>query len=239
MRRRDTIIIAILVNAGLLLVLFATAMRSDDKKKEGSTKLAEATSPPKSGSARSASPLTTEELLNEYIAQASPQKEQEELIVLDDFSSSSGVTITPIAREGVISSLPAAVPTNTSTPLLTPHDSSQERSVAEVVVKKGDYLEKIAKTHHTTVSAIMKMNNMSSTQLKIGQVIRIPGKAQAGDKKESTPSLQGDVYVVQEGDSPWLIASKCHVKVEELLRINNLDDQKAKRLRPGDKLRIR
>ncbi len=102
-------------------------------------------------------------------------------------------------------------------------------------------LEKIAKANQTTVAAIMKANNMSSTQLKIGQVLRIP-VGQKGGSSILTPAgtpAQGEFYVVKEGDSPWLIASRNKINLEELLRLNNLDEQKAKRLRPGDKLRIR
>ena len=45
-------------------------------------------------------------------------------------------------------------------------------------------------------------------------------------------------YIVKPGDNPWTISMKHRMKVEDLLRLNNLDDKKAKRLRPGDKLRI-
>ncbi len=46
-------------------------------------------------------------------------------------------------------------------------------------------------------------------------------------------------YIVKHGDNPWTIAVKNKIKVEELLRLNNLDESKAKKLKPGDQLRIK
>jgi len=48
-----------------------------------------------------------------------------------------------------------------------------------------------------------------------------------------------DYYTVKVGDNPWTIAMKHHMKVEELLRINSLNEEKARKLKPGDRLRIR
>jgi len=238
MSRRNTIIIAVLVNAGLLLVLFATAMRSTDKKTENAVELAKAPLPQKEATA---SPVTTEELLNEYIASTS--SEQEDLIVIENLSPSNTVAVdvpiqnqkaivaTPVVAQEAHSSLPAAAPI--AHPV---QPKAVASSGVEVSVKKGDYLERIAKANNTTVNAIMKANNLSSTQLKVGQVLKMPS---SHVKEESAPTLEGDFYIVKEGDSPWVIASKCHVKLDELLRLNNIDEQKAKRIRPGDKLRIR
>jgi peptidoglycan DL-endopeptidase LytF len=108
-----------------------------------------------------------------------------------------------------------------------------------VTVKKGDVLEKIAKAHQTSVTALMKANNLSSTQLKIGQVLKVPAKEGSPPVLSAQPSAAMEYYIVKEGDSPWLIATKNHVKVDELLKLNNLDEQKARKLRPGDRLRIR
>ena len=46
-------------------------------------------------------------------------------------------------------------------------------------------------------------------------------------------------YTVKPGDNPWTIAMKHHIKVDDLLKMNDLDNHKAKKLRPGDKLKIR
>lgn len=41
-------------------------------------------------------------------------------------------------------------------------------------VKAGDSLEKIAKTHNTTIKALKELNNLSSDRIVIGQTLQIP-----------------------------------------------------------------
>jgi len=47
------------------------------------------------------------------------------------------------------------------------------------VVKSGDTLTKIAKAHGVTVKLIQSENNLSTTQIKVGQKLKIPAKAGA------------------------------------------------------------
>lgn len=62
-------------------------------------------------------------------------------------------------------------------------------------VKSGDTLEKIARKHGTTVSAIQKANGMSrgTTRLNIGQSLKIPSKSsvKSGGKKSTYKSKAG------------------------------------------------
>ncbi len=62
-------------------------------------------------------------------------------------------------------------------------------------VKKGDTLEKIARKHGTTVSAIQKANGMSrgTTRLNIGQNLKIPSKStvKSGSKKSTYKGKSG------------------------------------------------
>ena len=44
-------------------------------------------------------------------------------------------------------------------------------------VKSGDNLTKIAADYHTTVKAIQAANNLVDTRIKVGQKLKIPGKA--------------------------------------------------------------
>jgi LysM repeat protein len=109
-------------------------------------------------------------------------------------------------------------------------------------VKKGDVLEKIARQHNTSVDAIIAYNQLGSTNLRIGQVLKIPSKKTA-QAQTPAPTAQPKAdghkyYTVKTGDNPWTIAVKNHMKVEELLRINQLDQEKARKLKPGDKLLI-
>ena len=65
-------------------------------------------------------------------------------------------------------------------------------------------------------------------------MLKIPAKGQAAPSADVAK-----FYTVKQGDNPWTIAVKNQLKVDELLKLNDLNDEKARRLRPGDKLRIR
>lgn len=54
-------------------------------------------------------------------------------------------------------------------------------------VKSGDTLTKIAKQFGTTVKAIESANNLSTTSIKVGQVLKIPTKASAPAAPAPTP----------------------------------------------------
>ena len=129
-------------------------------------------------------------------------------------------------------------------PVLAPSsqlDVISDPDIKEIIVKQGDSLDKIAKNHHTTVSAIMKLNRLIDSRLHIGQILYVPKTeevfSEAKPVAQSNKS-EGKYYVVKHGDNPWTIAIKNGIKVEELLKLNNLDESKAKKLKPGDKLRI-
>lgn len=78
------------------------------------------------------------------------------------------------------------------------------------IVKSGDSLYKIAQNYDTTVSEIMKLNNLTSTLLSIGQMLQIP----------STSSI--NTYIVKSGDSLYKIAQNYNTTVDELMKLNNL-----------------
>ncbi len=46
-------------------------------------------------------------------------------------------------------------------------------------VKSGDSLSKIATSHKTTVKELQKLNNLTTTQIKVGQKLKVPARAAA------------------------------------------------------------
>lgn len=84
------------------------------------------------------------------------------------------------------------------------------------IVKKGDSLWSIASKNNTTVDNIKKLNNLSSNNLSVGQVLKLSYDAEKEDIKES------NIYTVKKGDSLWLIANKYGTTVDELKNANNL-----------------
>jgi len=58
------------------------------------------------------------------------------------------------------------------------------------VVKSGDTLGKIAKARGTTASAIQKMNNLPTTQIRVGQKLKLPA-AKAASVATPNPVIPG------------------------------------------------
>jgi len=77
------------------------------------------------------------------------------------------------------------------------------------IIKSGDNLYKIARENNTTVSELMKLNNLTSTNLSIGQVIKLP-------------SNELSTYIVKSGDNLYKIARENNTTVNELMKLNNL-----------------
>ena len=80
-------------------------------------------------------------------------------------------------------------------------------------VKKGDSLYSIAKKFNTSVSTIQKLNNLTTTSLNIGKVLKIPN---------TSSNQQPNTYVVKKGDSLYSIARQFGVTVDSIKRKNNL-----------------
>lgn len=248
MSRRDTIIVAVLINAGLLIVLFSTALKTSHTEEL-------AVSSPLSPVHMTQAPVH-KEVVPATKTSSSDEVDQ----VMHQFSHATiahaaptSPAAVPASTESPISSAPSFVedlksiakPAPAPAPIASSPLIHADSSYLEVIVKKGDVLEKIARVHHTSVEEIMKANGLPSTSLKINQVLRIPKQQNApvaaahAATPVSNPSAGSKFYTVKKGDNPWTIAVKNHIKVEELLKINNLDEEKARRLKAGDQLRIK
>ena len=81
-------------------------------------------------------------------------------------------------------------------------------------VQKGDTLYKIANEYNLTVDDLIEYNNLSSTNLSIGQKILIPN--------EIINESEYDTYIVKAGDSLYRIAINYNTTVDNLMDINNL-----------------
>jgi peptidoglycan DL-endopeptidase LytF len=87
------------------------------------------------------------------------------------------------------------------------------------------------------------LNQLPTSFLKIGQRLKIPaGKRIEISKPKSAISLgleTAEYYTMKVGDNPWSVAMKHHMKVDELLKLNGLNEKTARKLKPGDRLRIK
>jgi membrane-bound lytic murein transglycosylase D len=104
--------------------------------------------------------------------------------------------------------------------------------IIEYRVRNGDSLWVIARRFRTTTKDIQALNNLTSSLLKVGQVIKVPNGHATAAKPSNT-----QVYRVQKGDSPYLIAKKHQINLSEFLKINNMTPRST--IFPGQKLHLK
>ena len=100
--------------------------------------------------------------------------------------------------------------------LIVPSTSSG--STNTYTVQSGDSLWSIARKFNTTVDELKRLNNLTSNNLQIGQVLKVP--TTDGVINPEGESLTN--YVVQSGDSLYKIAMKFNTTVDDIKRINGL-----------------
>jgi LysM repeat protein len=222
MERKKTILIAVFINAGLLAVLFITALSSHIEE-DPHYELTQV---------QASKPLFPNEA--DTVLQQAPSMPVPIQITA---VPTQQVLEMPVTPEVVIHKLPKVA---VETPVAVVH--KEEPAGLEITVKKGDSLDKIAKAHHTTVDEMIRINQLPGSFLRVGQVLKIPeGKASVQKKSPVVESVvsAAEYYTVKVGDNPWGIAMKHHMKLEELLQLNHLNEDKARKLKPGDRLRIK
>ena len=215
MDRKKTILIAVLINAGLLVVLFIAALTTEEESLPQIALMQETAKQP---------------LFTEPVDLGIKPPPLPEHTTLSDAPSTPAVI------------LPNLAATDNPTPVSPPVSLPAEPGYMEVAVKKGDSLDKIAKAHHTTVDELIKLNHLPSSFLRIGQVLKVPSDkigTAAPKPKPTVETSSSEYYTIKVGDNPWTIAMKHHMKLEELLKLNSLNEEKARKLKPGDRLRIR
>jgi membrane-bound lytic murein transglycosylase D len=118
-------------------------------------------------------------------------------------------------------------------------------------VKSGDNLGAIASRHKTSVSAITRVNQLSSNTIRIGQRLMIPMPSKGAEHyslsvdqrlasiQSNTRGKQGRdkvTHQVRRGDSMWKISRKYRVSIKEIAKWNGMSPKDT--LRPGMKLSI-
>lgn len=243
MTRKDTILIAVIINAGLLAVLFATAIIYDTEKsdsdQDGNPVLVENTEAfPEPTTTSTKPPVQTVDEVDHVLKYYSQPTQVPSSVEQQPENLMGGPT--PINASSAFEEeyIPLSNAASTS-------QTSQEDFV-EVTVKKGDSLDKIARANGTTVDAIKKASNLQNEKLSIGQVLKVPVKKdkpaktapKAVESKETTSS-DAVYYTLKSGDNPWKIAKQFNVSTEDIVRLNNLDETKARNLKAGDRIRVK
>lgn len=109
----------------------------------------------------------------------------------------------------------------------------------EYIVKAGDTLSRIAANHGITVEVLSQLNQLNSTVLQIGQVLRLPvagAQPRALPTNVASSSSVPRSYEVKAGDSLWSIARAHNTHVQALLEWNNLSSDAV--ISPGQQLKL-
>ncbi len=120
-------------------------------------------------------------------------------------------------------------------------------------VRNGDTLQSISKKYHVPVDKLKSLNALTSSKLKIGQVLVVGSDAETPvtpKAKSKTPGNRNQrtlttakneanddfiTYKVTKGDTVESLASRFDLEEDEIVELNNL---KKKRLTPGKVIRI-
>lgn len=133
-------------------------------------------------------------------------------------SNQFGVSVTELARlnnvnadtirVGQILKIPTSSGTNPNTMFM-------------YTVKSGDSLYSIARKYNTTVNAIKDLNNLTTNNLSIGQILRIP---EMYTKEEDMLPPNYTNYTVKKGDTIYSIARNNNISVDTLVQDNSLSN---------------
>lgn len=209
-------IVAVVVNAVLLLVLFFSAISNETTETCAEVAPIQLPAKHEEKEIKVASGDVIDQVLKDFSDKTKGEKEEKGPPKIDFAKELEAIT-----KAASVKSEKTVAP-------------ERNQSVFMVTVVSGDSLAKIASRHGTTVEALQQANQLSTTVLQIGQKLKVPGKGNV-----SAPQTSDGYYTVKQGDNPWTIAVKNQIKVDELLKLNNLNEEKARRLRPGDRLKIR
>ena len=110
-----------------------------------------------------------------------------------------------------------------------------ESAVATYKVKKGETLSDIAQKNNVSVAELKSINNLHTSNLRAGQQLQLAGKDTQSEKEAVTKAEKTIVHKVESGESLYVIAKKYNVAIDELKRLNNLEDGKIK---PGQSLSV-
>lgn len=132
----------------------------------------------------------------------------------------------------VYSSGATSVQSNSSSSTQTKTQSVEQKIHT---VKSGENLSVIANKYGCTVDNLKKWNNLTTTNLSIGQKLKVSPPVTS--KSQSKTTSGSVVHTVKSGDNLWDISKKYGVSVEQIKKLNGLTDKSV--LKIGQKITIK
>jgi LysM repeat protein len=103
-------------------------------------------------------------------------------------------------------------------------------------VKSGDSIERIARNHGTTASALAKLNGLKTGSIiHPGQKLKVPGKTAVASAR-SAPAVESRTHTVTSGETFYRISLRYGVSVNDLIAANPGVNHRA--LKIGQKIRV-
>jgi membrane-bound lytic murein transglycosylase D len=122
------------------------------------------------------------------------------------------------------------------------------------VVKKGEFLGKLAAKYNVSLADLKKWNHLKSNSVNVGQKLLV-SNSNSGETTEDTATVEKNIpatakksgrdidsvkyvyYTIQTGDTLWKIAQKYSgVSVTDIKKLNNITDDKG--LKVGQKIKV-
>lgn len=139
---------------------------------------------------------------------------------------------------------------NTSTATsATPTPTPAPAPERTYTVVAGDAMSLIAQRFQTTAAAIRTLNNMTTDDVRVGQVLRIPpatslatptasATAVGGPPRPTPPAASTDSYVVKAGDTAFGIALSFQITLAELEQANGKAPGGLNNIQAGETIRV-
>lgn len=222
--RRDTILMTVLINLGVVGILLVTAITDQDEESPR-------TSTPR---VQELVPLANNSDRENFTKPIEVEKTQKPLDEVDK-------VIAAYAAENQTTKIEEIKETIKETPPTAVEKPSLKGRYVTVTVKRGDSLDKLARANGTTIDEIKRINHLMTDRLKVGQSLQIPISSEPSVVTASPPSSneEGIYATVEKGDNPWKIARRYNVSYTQILRLNDLDENSARNLKVGDKIRVK
>ena len=99
--------------------------------------------------------------------------------------------------------------------LIIPSGEEENVEYTTYTVKSGDTLYSIAKKYNLTMQELINFNNLSSTLLSVGQILKVPVAVEEPVEPYTT-------YTVKSGDNLYAIARNYGVSVSDIMNYNGL-----------------
>ena len=132
--------------------------------------------------------------------------------------------------------VPASLNAEALTERLAAVPKNERVAWERILVKGGDTLSTLARRHRIDQASIRRSNGLTGDRIRVGQTLFIPKSAQAAERYPITRRIAGRTHKVQAGDSLWSIAERYNVRIDQLVRWNELHPKTP--LKVGSRLSI-